>query len=101
MKSCIKPPKGYLFIGSDFSSLEDRIAALLTKDPNKIKIYTDGYDSHSLRAFAYFPEQMPEIQQKMSRLDQGGKFYRVEIDGKVEYYHEDDLPEDAKRSLAL
>lgn len=44
---------------------------------------------------------MPEIQQKMSRLDQGGKFYKVEIDGKVEYYHEDDLPEDAKRSLAL
>lgn len=42
--------------GADFRSLEDYISALTTKDPNKLKVYTDGYDGHSLRAFSYFPE---------------------------------------------
>lgn len=48
-------------MGADYASLEDRIDALLTKDPNKLKVYTDGYDGHSLRAFGYFGDQMPDI----------------------------------------
>ncbi|RLD78637.1 MAG: hypothetical protein DRJ15_11125, partial [Bacteroidetes bacterium] len=39
VKECFEPPKGWIFCGADFSSLEDRISALQTKDPNKIKIY--------------------------------------------------------------
>ena len=61
IKSCFQAPPGWLFCGLDFASLEDRISALTTKDPNKLKVYTDGYDGHSLRAFAYFGEQMPTI----------------------------------------
>ena len=61
IKSCFKAPPGWFFCGIDFNSLEDRISALTTKDPNKIKVYTDGYDGHSLRAYAYFGEQMPDI----------------------------------------
>lgn len=53
---------GWLFVGLDFSSLEDRISALTTKDPNKLKVYTDGYDGHCLRAYYYFGEYMPDIQ---------------------------------------
>ena len=41
--------------------MEDRISALTTKDPNKLKVYTDGYDGHSLRAYGYFGSQMPDI----------------------------------------
>ncbi|MFV0357763.1 MAG: DNA polymerase [Bacteroides thetaiotaomicron] len=52
---------GKLFGGLDFASLEDRISALTTKDPNKLKVYTDGYDGHCLRAYAYFSDQMPDI----------------------------------------
>lgn len=37
------------------------ISALLTKDPNKLKVYTDGYDGHCLRAFSYFRSLMPDI----------------------------------------
>ena len=33
----------------------------MTKDPNKIKVYTDGYCGHCLRAHTYFGEQMPDI----------------------------------------
>ena len=43
------------------TNVEDRINALLTKDPNKLKVYSDGYDGHCLRAFSYFGDQMPDI----------------------------------------
>lgn len=42
--------------------VEDRINALLTKDKNKLKVYTDLYDSHSLRAHTYWSHKMPDIQ---------------------------------------
>lgn len=61
IKSCFGAPPGWLFVGADFPSLEDRISALTTKDPNKLKVYTDGYDGHSLRAYAYWPAKMPDI----------------------------------------
>lgn len=61
IKRCVKAPPGYLFMGLDFDSLEDKISALTTKDPNKLKVYTDGYDGHCLRAFSYFGDRMPDI----------------------------------------
>ena len=61
IKSIFEAPPGWIFAGLDFASLEDRISALTTKDPNKLKVYTDGYDGHSLRAYAYFTAQMPDI----------------------------------------
>lgn len=61
IKSCVEAPPGWVFVGLDFASLEDRISALTTKDPNKLKVYTDGYDGHSLRAYAYWPHKMPDI----------------------------------------
>jgi DNA polymerase-1 len=56
IKTCFQAPPGWLLMGLDFASLEDRISALTSKDPNKLKVYTDGYDGHSLRTFAYFPD---------------------------------------------
>ena len=47
-------------MGLDFDSLEDRISALTTKDPNKIKVYTDGFDGHCLRAHSYFGHLMSD-----------------------------------------
>jgi len=54
-------PHGWLMVGADFRSLEDMISALQTKDPNKLKIYTDGYDGHCLRAYSYFGDRMEAI----------------------------------------
>ena len=59
--ACFKPPKGWWLVGADFSSLEDKVSALTTKDPNKMKVYTDGFDAHSLNTFHYFREQLPDI----------------------------------------
>lgn len=61
IKKMFKAPKGKLFIGLDFNSLEDMISALTTKDPNKLKVYTDGFDGHCLRAAFYYSEQLPGI----------------------------------------
>lgn len=61
VKECFQAPPGWLMMGADFFSLEDKISALTTRDPNKLKVYTDGYDGHSLRAYSYFKEQMPDI----------------------------------------
>ena len=133
VKSIFVPPKGKILVYSDFNSLEDYISALLSKDPNKLKVYlghevyqltygkevvylrddsfikengvltlikdcpcknsmaifdfnseydylpkevidvgaqkytltkvsnTSGYDGHSLRAFSYFKDELPNI----------------------------------------
>jgi DNA polymerase-1 len=69
IKSCFQAPpygpngdpRGWIMVGADFHSLEDRISALQTKDPNKLKVYTDGYDGHCLRAYSYFHDLMPDI----------------------------------------
>ena len=58
IKSCFQAPKGWLIVGADFASLEDRINALLTKDVNKLRVYTAGFDGHALRAAAYFKEEL-------------------------------------------
>ena len=52
----------WIMCGIDFNSLEDRISALTTKDPNKLDVYLKGYDGHCLRAYAYFKDQMPDIE---------------------------------------
>lgn len=62
IKSCFQAPEGWLFCGADFNSLEDYISALTTKDPNKLKVYLEGYDGHCLRAYSYWPERFPDIE---------------------------------------
>jgi len=69
IKDCFVAPKGKLMVGLDFNSLEDYVSALTTKDPNKLKVYTDGYDSHSLRAYSYFPEKFPHIENTVTSIN--------------------------------
>lgn len=78
IKSCFRAPAGWLLCGLDFASLEDKISAVTTKDPNKIKVYTDGYDGHSLRAYAYFGSKMPLIRQS----DDSKRAFQITQDDK-------------------
>jgi DNA polymerase-1 len=57
-KACFVAPEGWLMVGADFNSLEDMISALTTRDPNKMKVYIDKFDGHSLRAASYFREEL-------------------------------------------
>jgi len=61
IKSCFKAPKGWVFGGADFNSLEDYISALTTKDPNKLDVYLKQFDGHCLRAAYYYRDQLPHI----------------------------------------
>lgn len=54
---------GSIFAGADYSALEDKINTLLTGDPNKVKVYSEGFDSHCFRTYYYWKDQMPDIQQ--------------------------------------
>lgn len=75
IKSCFKAPKGWIFAGADFNALEDRINTLLTKDPNKLKVFTDGYDSHCLRSYYFFPEKLPGIVDTVTSINSIKKQY--------------------------
>jgi len=86
IKECFEAPPGWLFVGLDFDSLEDKISAVTTKDPEKIKVYTDGFDGHCLRALAYFKEHMPDIE----LLPEGATAYKAVVDGKQIYFHSDE-----------
>lgn len=81
IKSCIQAPPGWLFMGLDFASLEDKISALTTKDPNKIKVYTDGYDGHCLRTFFYWPDKCTGIIDTVESINsmaiKGGPFEKL------------------------
>lgn len=76
IKRCFQAPPGWLFMGADFASLEDRISALTTKDPNKLKVYTDGYDGHCLRAYYYFKDEMPDINTDVQSINSIAKKYK-------------------------
>ena len=41
--------------------VEDKINTLLTGDPNKVKVYSEGFDGHCFRTFYYWKDQMPDI----------------------------------------
>ena len=69
IKKIFEAPEGWVIGGADFSSLEDRINAILTGDPNKIKVYTDGYDGHCLRAYSYFGNSMPDITEDVESIN--------------------------------
>lgn len=95
VKSCFQAPRvaahhnhGWLFVGADYSSLEDRISALLTKDPNKLAVYLHGYDGHCLRAYAYFPDQMEELQARLAKLTEHSDEYVAAINSITQDYPE-------------
>lgn len=79
IKKCFSAPEGWIFAGADFSSLEDYISALTTKDPNKLDVYLKGYDGHCLRAYAYFKDEMPEIRQA----EETERCFAIEVSGQT------------------
>lgn len=60
-KKCFKSTDEWLFVGADYNALEARIDALTTKDPNKLKVFSEGWDNHCLNAVIAFGHLMPDI----------------------------------------
>ncbi len=61
IKKCFSAPEGWLLCSADFNALEAKINALLTKDPNKLKVYSDGFDSHSFNTYIYWKDKFPYL----------------------------------------
>jgi hypothetical protein len=61
VKKCFIAPQGKVIIAADYSALEDRVIASLSKDVNKCDIFLKNLDGHSLNALGYFKERVKEI----------------------------------------
>ena len=85
IKNIFIAPEGYIFVGADQRSLEDRISALTTKDSQKLKVYIEGFDSHALRAYSYFREQMPDITKELEEHPEN----ELEIINSIKTKHKD------------
>jgi DNA polymerase-1 len=60
IKACFKAPPGWLYFYADYNALEDRISCALANDRAKLDELINGYDGHSLRAYAFFKEELEE-----------------------------------------
>lgn len=69
VKSCFIAPKGFVVGAIDYAALEDRVLANLSEDINKMGIFLDDIDSHSLSAIYYWPDKAKEILKGLVSLD--------------------------------
>ena len=90
IKKLFIAPPGYLMVGADMYALEAMINALITKDPQKLKVYIDNIDSHCLNAYFYFKKVSDETPQVPE--DGSIKTYKY----KGDYYTEEELNEKTK-----
>jgi DNA polymerase I-like protein with 3'-5' exonuclease and polymerase domains len=61
LKECFVAPKGYVILTADYNALEDRVIANLSGDDNKIAIFKEGLDGHSLASTYYFKEEVEDL----------------------------------------
>jgi len=61
LKECFIAPKGWVILTADYNALEDRVIANLSGDVNKIAIFEEGLDGHSLAATYYFRDRIEKL----------------------------------------
>lgn len=61
IRSCFKPEPGHKFIIADYSQIELRIGAEISKDPVMIEAYSQGKDLHTLTASFITGKQIEEV----------------------------------------
>lgn len=61
LKKCFVASEGRVIYTADFAALEDRVIANLSKDVNKLALFLEGLDGHSLSATYYFRERVEAL----------------------------------------
>ncbi len=63
IRKAIIPPRGYLITSIDYSQIELRILAALSRDPGMLQAYAEGYDIHSHTAALIFDRRYEDYRE--------------------------------------
>lgn len=80
LKKAFVAPDGYWIYAIDLSALEDRVIANLSGDQNKMNVFLEGLDGHSLNACGYFPEEIKELLGEFPTMLETVKAFMAEVD---------------------
>jgi DNA polymerase-1 len=86
-KSFIARNEDYVLLGADYSQIELRIMAFLSKDPNMIKAFQDGEDIHAAtasRVFSTPPDAVTKEQRSKAKAVNFGIIYGQSAFGLAE-----------------
>lgn len=61
LKKCFVPGNNRVIYAADLSALEDRVIANLSDDQNKINVFLENIDGHSLNACGYYPDAIEKL----------------------------------------
>lgn len=94
LKKCLVASKNRLIYTADLSALEDRVIANLSEDVNKLGLFLEGLDGHSLAATYYFKEQIENIIGDYSDFKEASRKLKALVDAKHE--EADNIRQDGK-----
>lgn len=61
VKKCFTSSEGKVILTADYSALEDRVIANLSEDANKLALFLENLDGHSLSATYYYPQRVMNL----------------------------------------